>query len=325
MRNSAAALLLLALLAASGCQRGGQRRIAVVPKATSHLFWINVEQGVRAAGRELGVEILWNGASSETDYTRQVQIVDSMIARKVDAIAVAATEQKILVQSLERAAAAGIPVTVFDSGVASDNYLTFVSTNNYEGGVLAARTLAELTGAAGPAGPKVKVAMLAHQPGSSSTMLREQGFEETLQKEFPRLEIAARQFSMSDRAKGRAAAENFLTAQTGLAGVFASAEPGSVGAALAIKGRGLSGKVRLVTFDSSDGLIEDLRGGTIDAMIVQDPYKMGYQAVQSLVDRLNGKQIPKRIDLTAQLVRKADLEKPDIMRLLNLNQNQKKP
>lgn len=310
MRHS---IWLLALLLA-GCGGSGSKKkqIAVIPKATAHVFWIAVESGAMAAGKELGVDVLWNGASSETDYSRQIQIVDSMVARGVDGIAIAAAERKALVQAVERATDAGIPVTVFDSGLDSEKYMTFIATNNYEGGQLGARELAQQVGNEG------KVALLMHAPGSQSTMDREQGFEETMAKEFPNIVIAARQYSQSDRAKGRAAAENFLAATSELKGIFASAEPGSVGASLAIKGRETQNKVALVGFDSSESLIEDLKGGSVDALVVQDPYKMGFEAVRTVVDKINGKQPPKRIDLSARVVHREDLDKTEIRQLLLL-------
>ncbi len=291
-RLSAAAAALLMLAA---CGREKRRVIGVVPKATSHVFWVDVEKGVRAAGNELNVEVVWNGAASETEYARQVQIVESMINRKVDGLAVAATERKILVNALDRAMNSGMPVVVFDSGIDSENYVSFIATNNYEGGVAAARALAKAIGGQG------KVGLLMHQPGSTSTMDREKGFEETLASEFPKLEIVARQFSMSDRAKGRAAAENMLTAHADLAGIFASAEPGSVGAMLAIQARGQAGKVHLVTFDSSENLVEGCKQKVIDAMVVQDPFRIGYAAVQAVVQKLDGKTPPKRVDLAPKV------------------------
>lgn len=308
MRRSA---LLALVLIFAGCKSGPKKRqIAVIPKATSHVFWLTVQAGALAAGKELGVDVLWNGPTAETEYSRQIQILDSMVARHVDAIAVAAAEEKALVQSVDRAMAEGIPVTVFDSGLASENYTTFLATNNYEGGVTAARELSRLVGGEGP------VALLMHMPGSRSSMDRERGFRETLAKEFPKVKIVAEQFGQSDRAKARSVAENFLAANPGLKGIFASTEPSSVGAALAIKSRELSGKVRLVAFDNSETLIDDLRGGAIDAMIVQDSYKIGHEAVRTLVDKLNGKTLPKRIDLSAVLVHKEDLDKPEFKQLL---------
>jgi ABC-type sugar transport system, periplasmic component len=303
------ALCLLALLAS--CDQRKKKLIAVVPKATSHVFWLSVQAGAAAAGEQYGVEVLWNGPTQETEYSRQIQIVDSMVARRVDGIAVAAAERKALVQSIDRATAAGIPVTIFDSGLDSENYMSYVATDNVEAGRLAARTLAELLGGAGD------VAMIMHAPGSASTMDRERGFVEVIEKEFPKIRIVARQFGQSDRAKAMAAAENILTAHPKLDGLFASSEPSSVGAALAIKARGLSGKVKFVTFDSSDSMVEDLRGGTIDAMVVQDAFRIGFEAVRTLAEKIKGGNPPKRIDLPARVITKKDLEDPAVQKLLS--------
>lgn len=292
------------------CNANHKRQIAVVPKATSHLFWQSIQAGAIAASRDFKVEILWNGPATETDYARQVQIVDSMIARHVDGIAVAAQDRDTLTASLDRAAAAHIPVTVFDSGVSSQNYMTFVATNNYQGGQMAARKLADLIGRKG------KIAMVMHAPGSVSTGDRERGFEDTIAGEFRNIKIVARQFGMSDRSKAMGAAENMLTAHPDLDGMFASSEPSSMGAALSLKSRGLSGKVKFVAFDAADTLVADLKGGTIDALVAQDPFKIGYEAVRSLVEKLDGKTPPRHMDLSAVVITRDDLAKPEIKALL---------
>jgi ribose transport system substrate-binding protein len=308
-KRRAAFAAAIALLACA-CNSSKKKRIAVVPKGTSHVFWLTVRSGAEAAGQKFGVEIIWNGPPLETEYDRQMQIVDSMIAQHVDGLAVAAAERNALNRSLDRAAELKIPVTVFDSGVDSTNYMTFLATDNYEAGKMGARELARLMNGKGTA------AMVMHAPGSGSTMDRERGFEDVMKTEFPQIKIVARQFGMSDRSKAMGAAENILTAHPNLNGIFASSEPSSIGAALALKSRNLAGKVKFVSFDSSDTLIEDLKGGTIDAMVVQDPFKMGFEAVKTLVDKLNGITPPKRIDLAARVVRKADLDKPDVRDLL---------
>ncbi len=300
--------LCLSLLAA--CQGRKKKLIAVVPKGTAHLFWVSVQAGAMAAGQQSGVDITWQGPPAETDYDRQIQIVDSMLARHVDGLALAATERKALVQSLDRAAALGIPVTVFDSGVDSDKYMTFIATNNYEGGQIAARELARLVKGKGT------VAMVENAPGSASTMDRERAFEDVIHKEYPQIEIVARQFGLSDRAKAMTAAENILTAHPDLNGMFASAEPSSLGAALALKARGMGGKVRLVAFDASEPMVEELKAGIIDATVAQDPFGMGFQAVKTLVDKLNGQTPPKHIDLSPHLIHREDLDKPEIHALL---------
>ena len=303
-----AALAAILFVTAAGC-KSDRKQIAVIPKATSHLFWVSVQAGAFAAGQEFGVEVLWNGPALETDFSRQIQIVDSMTARRVDGIALAAAERKALVQSVDRAVAAGIPVTIFDSGLDSTNYMSFVATDNYAAGKLAASTLGRLLNGNG------KAAVVLHVPGSFSTMERERGFEDGI-KEFPGINVVQRQYGMSDRAKALAAAENILTAHPDLDGIFASTEPSSLGAALALKARGLSDKVKLVAFDSSDSMIEDLKGGTIDAMVVQDPFRMGHEAVKTIVDKLNGATPPKRLDLAAIVVSRENLEQADIRKVL---------
>jgi len=294
-----------------GCRGQRKKVIAVVPKATSHLFWVSIHDGAAAAGNDFGVEVDWNGPATETDYSRQIQIVDSMIARRVDGLALAAQDRTALDNSLDRAARQGIPVTVFDSGVDSTNYMTFVATNNYEAGQMAARKLAELLHGKG------SIAMVLHVPGSNSTMDRERGFEETIAKEFPRIQIVQKLYGMSDRSKAMAAAENILTAHPNLDGIFASTEPSSTGTSLALKSRHVNGKIRFVAFDATDSMIQDLKEGTIDALVAQDPFRIGYKAVETLVDKLHGKTPLKRIDLSAHVIVKSDLEKPEIKLLLN--------
>jgi ribose transport system substrate-binding protein len=281
-----------------------------VPKATSHIFWQSVHAGVAAAGRDLKVDILWNSPSVETDFSRQIQIVDSMLVQGVDGLAVAASDRAALNASLDRAAQLRIPVTVFDSGVDSTNYMTFLATNNYEAGQMGARKLAELLGGKGT------VAMVLHMPGSYSTMERERGFDDVIKKEFPAIKIVAQQYGMSDRSKSMAAAENMLTANPSLDGIFCSTEPSSTGTSLALKERNLAGKVKFVAFDSSENMIEDLRAGIIDAMVVQDPFKMGYEAVKTLVDKLHGQIPPKRMDLSARVVTRQNLDRPDVHAVL---------
>ena len=310
MQRKAAILIALSLLSLS-CNREKQRRIAVIPKGTSHVFWQAIHAGANAAGKEFHEEILWDGPPNETDYSRQLEIVDSMLNRHVDGMVVAAADRTTLNASLDRAARENIPVVIFDSGVDSSNYVAFVATDNYSGGQMAARKLAQLLDGKGTVG------IIGNAPGSASTIDRESGFKDTLAKEFPNVKIAAEQYGMSDAAKGLAVTENILTAHPEVNGLFASAEPSSVGAAQALKSRGLAGKVKLVAFDSSEGLVADLTAGVIDALIAQDPFKIGYEGVKAVTEKLDGKSPAKKIDLSATVITKADLDKPEIKKLLH--------
>ena len=305
------AILLASLLLLGSCNQSKKRLIGVVPKATSHVFWVAVEKGAKAAAKEFQVDIEWNGAPSETEYARQIQIVDSMINRHVDGLAVAATERRALVASVDRAMKQGIPVTIFDSGIEGENYTSYVATNNYEGGQLGARALAKLIGGKG------EVGIILHAPGSASTMDRERGFTDVIEKEFPEIKIVATQYGMADRSKARAGAENILTAHPNLSGFFGSSEPSTTGASLAVKARGLAGKVKVVAFDASDNLVADMKAGAIQAMVVQDPFQMGYQTVKTLVDKLDGKTPPKRIDLSAKVIFADEINKAENQRLLS--------
>jgi ribose transport system substrate-binding protein len=304
-------ILANACLAFSACNRSHQKVIGVIPKATSHLFFVSVHAGVEQAAGDLHVNVLWNGPADETDYTRQIEIVDAMISRRVDALAISATDERALVAPLQRALRAGIPVTVFDSAVNLDGYVSFIATDNYGAGCTAARKLAALIGGKGTVG------MVMQKPGGTSTELRERGFADTIGKEFPAVQIVARQYGMADPARSRAAAENILAAHPDLGGMFASSEASSIGSILAIRSRNLSGKIKLVTFDFSDTHIEALKDGAIDVMLVQDPFRIGYEAVKSLAEKLDGVTPPKHLELLARVIVKADLDKPDVRALLS--------
>jgi len=305
-------LLLTATLPLAACHRDRRKTLAVIPKANADLFFVTIHAGAREASRQLNVDIAWNGPDQETDYGRQIQIVDAMIARRVDALAISATDDQALIAPLQRVAQAGIPITIFDSFVNIDNYVSLIATGNHAAGSTAARSLAALLPRGG------KVAMLMQKPGGTSTALRERGFEETLAAEFPQLKIVARQFGMGDRARSMGIAENFLTAHPDLAGIFASSEASSIGAIQAIRARGLSGKVRLTTFDVSDIHLQALRDGTCDVMLVQDAFRIGFEAVKSLSDKLSGRTPVKRLEIPARVIVKADLQKPEVQQLLGL-------
>ena len=310
-RRTLLGALPILLGAAVGCDRSHKRIIGVAPKGTSSVFWQSVYAGVMAAGRDFDVDILWNGPSQETEFARQIQIVDSMINRRVDGIVLSPAESTALVGVVDRAAKAGIPVTIFDSGLDSDNYVTFVATDNLGAGKLAAKTLWEMLGGPGP------IALMKHVPGSASTGNREIGFHEAVAETYTGIEIVAEQFCMSDRARALAVAEDFLTSHPALKGIFCSSEAGTVGAARALESRDMVGKIKLLGFDGSPVLQEGLASGAIDALIVQDPYKIGYIGVETIVQKLDGETPEKLIYSPARVITADDLKDPRVQSLLN--------
>ena len=301
--------LLLAGLLVNGCNREHKRVIAVIPKGSSHLFWQSVHAGAVKAAREKGVDIVWNGPPSETDFTGQLQITDTMITRHVDAICLAPIDKTAMVSVVDRAAREKIPVVIFDSPVDSPNFAAQVATDNYHAGQMAAERVGKILNGKG------NVAEVAVQPGAASTMAREQGFEDTIKKEFPAIQILDKRYGWADRAKSLNVAENMLTAHSDLDAMFASNESSAVGAAQAIKGR--NSKVKLVGFDWSPGLLVDLKSGLIDSLVVQDPFKMGHDAVMAAVERLKGGTPEKIQNLAPRVITRENLNDPEVQKQIH--------
>jgi ribose transport system substrate-binding protein len=308
-RRSCLCWLLLFALFTPACNRNDRKRIAVIPKGQAHLFWQSVHAGAVSAAQESGVDVIWNGPPSETDIPAQLQIVDAMINRRVDAICVAPIDKTAMVSVVERAAREKIPVVIFDSPVDTQQFVAQVATDNYQAGVLAAGRMGKILNGKG------QVAEVAVQPGAASTMAREQGFEDSIQKDFPAIHIADKRYGWADRAKSLNVAENMLTAHSDLDGMFASNESSAVGAAQAIKGR--NAKVKLVGFDWSPGLLDDLKSGLIDSLVVQDPFRMGHDSVMAAVQKLKGGTPQKIQNLPPRVVTRENVNDPDVQKQLH--------
>ena len=190
--------LSLCLLSLS-CNRtgggNGRPQIAVIPKGTSHNFWLSVKAGADAAGQELGADILWKGPAQETDYTGQVNIVEDFVNKGVDGIVLAPSSGDALVTPAKKAQTAGIPVVVIDSGINWEGYAAYISTDNRKGGVIAAKRMGALLGGKG------KVGIIGVKKGSVSTDEREDGFMETIKQEFPGIQMLPLLYGDADRAK----------------------------------------------------------------------------------------------------------------------------
>jgi ribose transport system substrate-binding protein len=306
-------LLLLALLAAiplsTACRRSGQRVIGVVPKGASHIFWQTVHAGAIKAAGEIGCKVDWNAPPLEIDASRQIEIVDAMINRHVDGIVLAPVDKQALVTVVERAAAKGIPVAIFDSAIDTDKIISYVATDNTEAGRMAGRRMGEILGGKG------KIGVVGFMAGSASTMEREFGFQDEIGKRYSGINVVALQFGMADRAKSMAVTENMLSAHPDLAGIFADNESSSAGAVQALKSRGAR-QVKLVAFDASDQLLTELREGVIDSIVVQNPFRMGYESTRAIGMKLSGQTPERKIDSGATLIRKEDLDREETKQLL---------
>jgi len=289
-----------------------QRRIAVIPKGTTHVFWQSVRAGAERAGVEAGVKIFWNGPERESDREKQIQIVEDFIVQNVDGIVLAPNDSRALVPSVEKIFAKGIPCAIVDSAIDTDKYVCFAATDNYKGGILAARRMAEILGGRG------RIVVVKYMPGSASTTNRENGFIDTIRQEFPEIQILDAKYGMDTPETALQATEDLLTKNAELDGLFACNASTSVGALRALEGQGRAGKVRMIGFDAEKLLLDGLRSGSIDSVVVQNPFKMGYEGVNAVLAKLDGQAVPKRIDTGVELVTKERLEDPDIKSLLSL-------
>lgn len=316
LRSSRAvfAALILSSLLVTSCHRGPQeKRIAFIPKGQAHTHWQSVHAGaIKAARENPGYTVVWNGPASETDYTGQIKIVDAAFNQNVDAICLAPIDRKILVSLVERAAAIGKPMIIFDSAVDTETFTAQVATDNVEGGRMAARRLAEILNKKG------KVVELATQPGGAATMDRESGFEETLKEIAPEIKLVDKQFGMSDFAKSLKVAENMLTALPDMDGMFASNESSTVGAVRALQSKNRKG-VKLVGFDSSPQLLEALRSGELDSLVVQDPFEMGYRSMLAAIMKLKGGTPDHIQNIPPTLVTRENMDSPEIQKKVNVN------
>lgn len=292
--------------------------LAVIPKGTTHEFWQAVHAGAERAGAELkakGLEatVIWKGPLREDDRDQQIQVVENFMTRRVDGIALAPLDSQALVRPVRNAARSGIPVVIFDSDLKSEDYVSFVATDNLKGGFLAGDRLGTLLGGRG------KVILLRYAVGSASTEARETGFLDALKQKHPAIVLlSADQYAGPTRETAYQASQNLLNRfGREVDGIFCPNENSSVAMAMALRNIGRAGgQVKLIGFDASSLSIEDLRNGDVQALVVQNPFLMGYKGVMTLVDHLQGRPVPKRIDTGVELVTKANMDEPAIRDLL---------
>jgi ribose transport system substrate-binding protein len=286
-------------------------RIAVVPKGTTHEFWRSVQAGALKAGEDLGVEVLWKGPAREDDRDDQIKVVEDFITKKVDGIVIAPLDDAALVRPLADAKAAGIRSTIIDSDLAWDGYESFVATDNRLGGSIAAEELGRLLGGRG------RVVMMRYVEGSASTAAREAGFLETLAAKFPEIEVVSSdQYGGATLESCLETAENLLARFPELDGAYAPNEPSATALMKALEDGGRRGRTKLVGFDASRVLVEGLREGKIDALVVQNPFRMGELGVRTMVEALRSGKVERRIDTGCVLVVPATMDEPEMKQLL---------
>lgn len=290
----------------------GPLTLAVAPKAVGHEFWNTVRAGAECAAKRAGdVTVQWDGVTAETDVEGQVNLIQNFITRKVDGIVYAATDSAALAPATERARGAGIPVAMIDSGTeAQPADVPLYATDNRAAAVEAANLLAKELGPGNH-----DVALIEFQPGSQTNTQRVEGFKEGLGKHAA-LKLVGQQPSRSDVNEARRVTENILTANPNLAGIFAANEPSVLGAAQAVQAAGKTGQVVIIGWDAAPDEVAGLRSGQISALVVQNPFRMGYFGVDKMVRHIRDKAPLASADTGVTFVTKANIDTAEIKAVL---------
>ncbi|WDQ18656.1 ABC transporter substrate-binding protein [Rhodopirellula sp. P2] len=314
---------IIVLLVCVGCQppTGDQAdsadkplHFAVIPKGTTHIFWQSVKLGAEQAGDEIGAKITFRGPSKENDRDEQINVVQGFLNARVDGILLAPLDADALVRPVKEASRAGVPVVIFDSGLNTDpgDYVSYVATDNFEGGKLAAQAMVNALGTDGG-----DVILLRYQQGSESTHQREEGFLAAIAKHEKIRVISSDQYAGTTTESAIDKAQALLNRfGDTVDGICTVCEPTAEGALRALRERQLAGKVKLVTFDSSDSLRESLSAGETHAIVLQDPVAMGYQAVKTMAAHLRGETTEPFLDTGVFVATAENQDDETISRLL---------
>jgi ribose transport system substrate-binding protein len=321
MKNIALSIATIALLLGGACARmgnetAGRLTVAMIPKGTTHQFWQMVHAGAEKAAQELNVEVVWRGPLREDDRESQVTEVENAVARGVAGIALAPLDESALVGPVSTAMKRGVPVVIFDSGLKGDDYVSFVATDNDAGGRLAGEHMVSLLKGRG------RVVLLRYAEGHDSTSRREEGFLAALRGQ-PGIEIvSANQYGGADVEGAYKKGESLLSTlktpdgRLSIDGIFCPNESVSFAMLRVLQDNGWAGKVRFIGFDASDNLIKGLRDGHLDGIVLQDPVRMGYLGIKTLVDHIKGAKVERRIDTGVRIVTRETMDTPEMKELM---------
>lgn len=264
--------------------------IALISKGFQHQFWQAVKEGAEQAAEEFGVEVTFEGPEDESQVDKQIEMFRNALDRNPDAIGFAALDSQASVPLLEETVERDIPVIAFDSGVDSDIPLTTASTDNYGAAALAAEKMAELIGGSG------KVAVIVHDQTSVTGVERRDGFVETIENDYPDIEIVDIQYGGGDHLESTDLTKAIIQAHPDLAGVYGANEGSAIGVVNAVREMGKEGEIVVVGFDSGKQQIDAIKDGLMSGAITQNPVGIGYETVKAAVEALEGKELPEVID-----------------------------
>lgn len=289
--------------------------IPIIVKDTTSFYWQIVLAGARQAGKDLGVSVPELGAQSESDINGQISILENAVAGKPAAVVISPTEFKALGKPVDEAAKS-VPVIGIDSSADSKAFTSFLTTDNVQGGRIAADGLAaaikEATGK-----EEGEIAIITSLPGVGSLDQRREGFLDQIKTKYPGLTVVADRYADGQATTGLNMMTDLITANPNLVGVFASNLIMAQGVGQAIAENKLGDKIKVIGFDSDEKTVGFLKEGVLAGLVVQDPYRMGYDGVKTALAVSKGEKVETFVDTGANLVTKANMADPKIDALLN--------
>jgi ribose transport system substrate-binding protein len=292
-----------------------QPTIPIIVKDTTSFYWQIVLAGARKAGVDLGVKVPELGAQSEADINGQIAILENAVSTKPAAIVISPTQRAALGKPIDEAAKS-VKIVGIDSAADSKAFTSFLTTDNVQGGRIAADGLAEaITKKYGKA--EGDVALITHLPGVGSLDERAKGFKEQLAAKYPGIKLVADKVSDGTANGGLNITTDLLTAFPNLRGIFASNLIQAQGATQAIAESKAQDKVKLVGFDSDDKLVKALKDGVMAATVVQDPFRMGYDGVKTALAASKGEKVQAFVDTGANLITGENMNGARAQELLN--------
>ena len=307
--NKRTALLLVLALALSllcGCSPmstiSPQHTVTLIAKSTQTEFWLSVFAGAKAAATEYNLDLNIIGPSAEEDYETQNQMVQDAVGAGSEALVFSAIHYDNNADAINQAAQAGLKIVAIDSNVNSSAVSTYIGTDNYAAGQMAAQAALERVSG------QLNVGIINYDVSSANGQERERGAVETFTKS-GRAQVVTVVNTLSDAHRAQADTEALLQQNPDINVLLAFNEPTSVGAAQAIQDRNQSDQVFLVGFDSNVHTVDGLQDGSVDALIVQNPYAMGYLGVESAYKLLTGqkKNLPEIVDTSTSIVDRTNL------------------
>lgn len=305
-----------ALLVGATPARAQEPTIPVIVKDTTSFYWQIVLAGARKAGQDLHVKVPELGAQSESDINGQISILENAVAGKPAAIVISPTQFTALGKPIDEAAKS-VNIIGIDSAADSHAFTSFLTTDNVQGGRAAADALAKGIMAKNGGKAEGDVALITSLPGVGSLDQRAKGFKEELAAKYPGLKLVADKVADGQATTGLNIASDLLTANPKLKGIFASNLIMAQGAGQAIAENKAQNQVALVGFDNDDKLVNFLKDGVIYALIVQDPYRMGYDGVKTALAASKGEKVPANVDTGVNTITKETMNSERSQALLN--------